>query len=319
MSRYHDEHLNQPRQRPAAPLWDAGRGIPRNTYSPLQPGARPAAALFTPASGAPALDRPAVRPTSGPVASGRGNQTGAVAGLVALALVGGLSGWFLGRPGASPPEASPSPAAVVTTPAAASPSETAQAFGAAAKLDATAAGTEVEKAGLRTVGDPVEAWSWTDANGRNLLLTTKQVQAREGGAVRAATLHVYQVSGLGRRPRMLITPLRDPGTSPCDLDFNLDFVPGSIQVTDRDGDGFGEASVGWWSSCRGDPGPVRLKLAVLTRGTYYILRGTGLVASMRVPPGITVPPATFTPNVAGDRWPRGTYDATVALFRHLFR
>ena len=50
-----------------------------------------------------------------------------------------------------------------------------------------------------------------------------------GRVVRAATLHVYQAQ-LGERPRMVLRPLRDSGTSPCELDFNLDFVPGSIQV-----------------------------------------------------------------------------------------
>ena len=34
--------------------------------------------------------------------------------------------------------------------------------------DAATAAAEVKKAGLRTSGDPVEAWSWTDGNGRNV-------------------------------------------------------------------------------------------------------------------------------------------------------
>jgi hypothetical protein len=219
--------------------------------------------------------------------------------------------------------AAASPAAAATA-ASAGPSPSASptpstTLGGATRIDASAAAAEVKQAGLRTTGDPVEAWSWTDVNGRNVLLTTKSVQRREGDVVRAATLHVYQAVGLGERARMLLTPLRDPGTAPCDLDFNLEFVPGSIQVADRDGDGYAEASVGWWSSCRGDPGPVRLKLALLTKGTYYILRGTGLVASMQLPSGITVPAATFTPNAPKARWPHGTYQATTALFRQLFR
>jgi hypothetical protein len=190
--------------------------------------------------------------------------------------------------------------------------------GDASRIDASAAVAEVKRAGLHTTGNPVEAWTWTDADGRNVLLTTKSVQKREADVVRAATLHVYQAVGLGAHARMLLTPLRDPGTSPCDLDYHLDFVPGSIQVSDRDGDGYAEASVGWWSSCRGDPGPARVKLAVLTRGTYYILRGSGLPTSVQLPAGITAPPATFTPNVRRGLWPRGTYRATTALFRQLF-
>ena len=136
--------------------------------------------------------------------------------------------------------------------------------------------------------------------------------------MRAATLHVYHAAGLGQSPRMLLTPLRDPGTPNCDLDFGLDFVPGSVRVTDADGDGYGEATVGWWSVCRGDPGQERIKLALLTKDTYYILRGVGLRAGETLPAGITVPPATFRPNVPEGRWPAGSYAATTALFKQLF-
>ena len=58
----------------------------------------------------------------------------------------------------------------------------------------------------------------------------------------------------------------------------------------------------------------------LPKATYSVwVRGYGLVADMRLPDGITVPPATFTPNTARSRWPDGTYDATVSLFRKLYR
>jgi hypothetical protein len=262
-----------------------------------------------------------------PERSAAGRRAAAVAGLLAVAAAGGTGGWFLGGGGGSPSSSTSITTTSATTTGTSTPTTSASAssptasprFADPTRIDAAAAADEVRRARLRTSGDAVEAWSWSDANGRNLLLTTKSIDKREGAVVRAATLRVYHVAGLGDRPRMVRAPLRDPGTSPCDLDFNLDFVPGSIQVADRDGNGYGEASVGWWASCRGDPGPVRLKLALVTNGTYYILRGTGLLASMPLPAGITVPPATFTPNVPKSRWPRGTYDPTVALFRQLFR
>jgi len=262
-----------------------------------------------------------------PQRSGAGRRAAAVAGLLAVAVAGAAGGWLLGRGG----EASSSSTTVggtvpstvgtstPTTSASASPSPGSARFAAAAQVEAADAATDMRKAGLRTSGDAVEAWSWNDANGRNVLLTTKSIDKREGTAVRAATLRVYHAAGLDDRARMVRAPLRDSGTSPCEVDFNLDFVPGSIRIADRDGNGYGEASVGWWASCRGDPGPVRLKLALLTNGTYYILRGSGLLASMPLPSGITTPPATFTPNVPESRWPRGTYDAMVSLFRQLFR
>lgn len=262
-------------------------------------------------------------PTVRSIVTGR---PAAVTGLVVAAVAGSLGGWILGRAGAAPSAAASPAGRVSAAPAAASRTASAASRSPSSRLTdvrqmaAAAAATELARARLRTNGAPVEAWTWSDANGRNVVLTTKTVERRDGAVVRAATLHVYQAVGLARSPRMLLTPLRDPGTVPCDLDFNLEFVPGSIQVTDADGDGYGEASVGWWSSCRGDPGPERVKLALVTKGTYYILRGSGLVASQpSLPAGITVPPASFAPNVPEDRWPAGSYPATVALFERLFR
>jgi hypothetical protein len=178
----------------------------------------------------------------------------------------------------------------------------------------------VRQAGLPVQGKGVAAWGWTDTNGRNLFLATKTVDKTEAGVVRAATLHVYHVAGLDGRPKMLLTPLRDPGVPNCDVDFGLDFVPGSIQVSDTDGDGYGEATVGWWFLCAGDPEPERIKLALVTKGTYYILRGTGQRAGEPPPPeGITVPKASFTPSLPAGKWPAGSYQKTVELFHTLFK
>ena len=153
-----------------------------------------------------------------------------------------------------------------------------------------------------------------------MLLTTKSVQKTEGGVVRAATLHVYHVAGLDSSPRSMLTPLRDSGVPDCDVEFMLDFVPGSIQVSDTDGDGYGEATVGWSSLCAGDPSPQRIKLALVTKGTYYILRGTGQRATdPELPEGITLPEASFTPNLPASKWPAGSYEKTVDLFRTLFK
>jgi hypothetical protein len=191
---------------------------------------------------------------------------------------------------------------------------------AVAEVDAADARGQVKQAGLAVQGKGVEAWGWRDTNGRNLILATKTLDKTEAGVVRAATLHVYHVAGLDARPRMMLTPLRDSGVPDCDVDFGLDFVPGSIRVSDTDGDGYGEATVGWWSLCAGDPEPERLKLALLTKGTYYILRGTGQRATDPAPPsGITFPKASFTPNLPAGKWPAGSYQKTVDLFHTLFK
>ena len=194
------------------------------------------------------------------------------------------------------------------------------ALSAVGEVDVADARAQVREARVPVQGKGVEAWGWTDTNGRNLLLTTKSVEKTEGGVVRAATLHVYHVAGPDSRPRSMLTPLRDSGVTDCDVEFLLDFVPGSIRVSATDGDGYGEATVGWSSLCAGDPSPQRIKLALVTKGTYYILRGTGQRATDPEPPeGITFPKASFTPNLPASKWPAGTYRATVDLFRTLFK
>ncbi len=249
------------------------------------PGVPPA---YPPGSGTAPQDGPAARR---PPSSGR--RAAAVAGLVAVAVAGGGGGWLLAHAGSGSPAR---PATAATAPAvSAGPTAAASARpGAGAsstakvpladvtRIDPWTALGELRKAGLKATGAGVEAWSWTDTNGRNLLLATKTVDKREGAVVRAATLHVYHAAGLGQAPRMLLPPLRDPGTAGCDVDFGLDFVPGSTRVTDTDGDGYGEATVGWWSVCRGDPGPERIKLALLDEG--HVLHPAGLRPARRRDP-----------------------------------
>ncbi len=240
--------------------------------------------------------------------------------------MGASGGAWLARQGQAPAAVSTAAPVVPTSPTgasrspSASPSTQGQVLSDVSQIDAAAARAQARQAGIPVVGKAVEAWTWKDRNGRNLLLTTRSVDKTEGEVVRAATLRVYHVGRLDTAPEQLLTPLRDSGEPGCDVEFALDFVPDSIAVTDTDRDGYGEASVGWASLCAGDPQPSRIKLALLTEKTYYILRGRGQrAADPPPPPGITFPKASFTPNLPASRWPEGTYEQTVALFRTLFR
>lgn len=258
---------------------------------------------------------------------GRGRKAAAAAGLVAMAVAGSAGGYWLGHRGggttvaaAASPAASPSVSASVPAPVASASTRQKVPLSAVAEVDAADARSQLKKAGLAVVGRGTEAWTWTDTNGRNMLLATRSVDKAEGKVVRAATLRVYQVAGLDGTPKTVLTPLRDSGETNCDVDFLLDFVPGSIQVSDTDGDGNAEASVGWVSLCAGDPEPERVKLALLTKGTYFILRGSGQRSTDPVPPpDITFPKASFTPNVPAASWPAGSYQKTVDLFHTLFK
>lgn len=176
---------------------------------------------------------------------------------------------------------------------------------------------------VAVTGDPVASWQWTDSAGRNILLMTRSKDAAPAG-FQAATLRVYHVVQTGSGYTVLRT-LNDNGGGPCDLEFGLRFVLDTVTVADHDGDGRGEATVGWTSTCRGDVGPASLKLALLQGGQYFILRGEGLVKADRVNldatnPSISglIPKGHFAPSPATSNWPRNSYQATVDIWNRIY-
>lgn len=252
------------------------------------------------------------------------------AGMAAVAVIGSLGGWTLagGRntPQAvapvaqgSTPAAAPGPSGSPSGPVPSTSTRASVPVSGAARAEPAAAKAELKAGGVAIPGTPQEAWTWTDTNGRNVLVLSKQVSKREGDVVREATLYAHHAAGRDGKYERL-RRLTQPGVKNCEVDYGLDFVPGSVAVGDADGDGYGEATVGWWFFCRGDPGPYSIRLALVSKGEYWILRGEGQRASDPVlANGITVPAATFKPSKPAAAWPRGSYDSTVTLFKTLFK
>ncbi|HYY09954.1 MAG TPA: hypothetical protein VE781_03395 [Kineosporiaceae bacterium] len=319
-----------PPERPRPEEWSRPRGTTTPSWDGPTAGATPGTSGLPTGPARSATPRPGAPGTARPGGAG-GRRAGAAAGLVVVAVVGAGGGYWLGHQGDQGTAGSPRAAGAVSTqpagaaPTSAAPSPSAsqtprkQPLTGAGPVDAGGAVAQLKKAGLTVQGTAVEAWGWNDTNGRNLFVTTRTVEKAEGQSLRAGTLRVYHAAGMDDRPRMMLTPLRDPGVVGCDVDFALAFVPDSVTVADTDDDGYAEATVGWAYLCAGDPQPKQVKLALVTKGTYYILRGRGRpVVDPQPPAGITFPKASFTPNLPASRWPAGTYEATVALFRKLF-
>jgi hypothetical protein len=202
--------------------------------------------------------------------------------------------------------------------AAAPPSPT---VSAAESPPPAAAAAELERAGFRVPGTPLEARRWQDRNGLNLMVASQTLDHHraDGPQPDVATLHVQLVTGLGVRPRLL-GDLHDVTGSPCDWDFNQAVVDGSVQVTDTDHDGVGEVTVGWFASCSSDVSPYSVNLALLTGVDEFVLRGQGFVAGGRnaFPEPEASPPLAFTQESATGPWPAGIFDATGRLFRTVF-
>jgi hypothetical protein len=118
-------------------------------------------------------------------------------------------------------------------------------------------------------------------------------------------------------PLRTLTESRD-----CLNDLGIEFVPNSVTLSDPNRDGHGDVTVAWTVSCRGDVGPVDLKLAVLHDDTYAILKGNGLRHETRAYlAGHGEPdesPSTFHASPAPARWTPGNYTLATNLWASLF-
>jgi hypothetical protein len=191
------------------------------------------------------------------------------------------------------------------------------AIGPAQEIAAKDAATRLKAAKIGVKGAPQAALSWRDENSLNIVLVTTELTRL--GTSSTSTLRVYVTAGLdqadgGRLRDQLVEAQR------CDNDGGMDFVPKSMTVSDHDGDGHAEATAGWVWGCRGDPGPVGVRLALFTRGKHYQLSGVGQRRDQPLQPPFnqSVPPVTAAPAPAQAQWPAGLYEPALALFSKLY-
>lgn len=206
------------------------------------------------------------------------------------------------RPSAS---ADLEPTASPTGEASPSPSPEATAITDLEGIDQGRADGLLRQGGVNDAGEIHNAWTWTDRNGLNLLALTSTGR-------RQLVLKVTHLAHLDAQPSTL-REMRDPQSCRRQERLDAGFAQGSVQVSDLDGDGIAEATVGWYASCD-DTQQATVKLALISNGDKYILRGQGFVGEP--PPG--VPAATFQPEPESSAWPATFYDTTVSVFHNVF-
>jgi hypothetical protein len=214
---------------------------------------------------------------------------GAVAVLLVVLLVRAVTG---GDDPAPPPtaQAAAGQAATGATP---------QGLG---KVTAAAAEKDLERVG-QDAGDVVGAWGWTDKNGRNLLATTRE---RRGAN---ATLRVVHVARLDKSPKTLRV-MTDPDLPGCRGGSGAaGFTKNSVQVRDLDNDSVSEVLVGWFARCGGSGAESTVKLALLSNGEKYILRGEGVIGGSG---------GSQAPEPAAKEWPKPYLKAANEAFKNLY-
>jgi hypothetical protein len=131
---------------------------------------------------------------------------------------------------------------------------------------------------VKYTGAIVTGKRWTDKNGENILILTKtdlkRVKAKQPDFeeyVNEAELFGYQYVSSGGA-YSLLWKINDL-VKDCPFDLTLDFIPGSLSITDINDNGIAESTFLYKLSCRSDVSPSELKLIMHENDTKYALRG----------------------------------------------
>ena len=153
--------------------------------------------------------------------------------------------------------------------------------GGPTEISAPQAAELLARAGVDLPGLVQQAWTWTDRDGLNLLAASARSEFTEGSV--RVTLEIAHVTDLDTEPQTL-RMIRDADL-PDDCGDQgavapaAGYTPGSVAVTDLDGDGIAEVSIGWTASCGGDSAQTTVKLALLSNGMMFMLSGSGVLGA----------------------------------------
>jgi hypothetical protein len=174
-----------------------------------------------------------------------------------------------------------------------------------AKVPAADARAQVARVDQRA-GKVSAAWGWTDENGKNLLVTSTS------GARNRTTLTVFHVARLDSRPTLLrrMTDPNLPGCRTIDSGAAAGFTAQALSIRDLDDDGIAEVLVGWSSRCGAKGTESQVRLALISNGKKYIIRGAGVVG--------TDDSGSRRPDPAAGNWPKAYLSAATKLFRDVY-
>ncbi len=131
---------------------------------------------------------------------------------------------------------------------------------------------------IKYTGNIVTGKRWKDKNGENILILTKtKIKEKKvkqpdfGDNVRECELYGYHYVSSGGS-YSLLWKINDL-INDCVFDLTLDFIPGSLSITDLNDDGIAESTFLYKMACRSDVSPSVLKLLMHENDSKYALRG----------------------------------------------
>ncbi len=137
-------------------------------------------------------------------------------------------------------------------------------------------------ADIKYTGNIVTGKRWNDKNGENILILSKtkviEKKSRKSGyeenELECELYGYHYVSSGGSYS--LLWKVQD-FIKECWFDLTLDFIPGSLSITDINNNGIAESTFLYKMSCRSDVSPSELKLIMHENDAKYALRGNMLI------------------------------------------
>lgn len=128
-------------------------------------------------------------------------------------------------------------------------------------------------AGITYPGALLEARRWTDANGKNTLVVSREGPFKDGAedGERGVKMHAFLYVERGGKQEQIWTLFDEERKCPFDLYIGL--LPGSTTVTDLDADGQSEITLIYRKTCRSDVSPSTMKVILREGKDKYALRG----------------------------------------------
>ena len=132
--------------------------------------------------------------------------------------------------------------------------------------------------GVEVRGRQVDAYTWDDRQGKNLLVLAEQVSERDDDGSQSAFVYAAQYLLEGERPKRVWMLYDD--VQHCQFDAALRFDRSATKVTDLLGDGTTQATVGYSRTCTSDVSPNEFKLIMhVGKSGKYRLRGLDRVGA----------------------------------------
>lgn len=135
---------------------------------------------------------------------------------------------------------------------------------------------------IKYTGNIVTGKRWNDKYGDNILILTKtnvkEKKSRKSGYEETeleCELYGYHYVNTGGS-YTLLWKIQD-FIKECWFDLTLDFIPGSLSITDINENGIAESTFLYKMACRSDVSPSELKLMMHENDVKYALRGNMLI------------------------------------------